>query len=515
MTVDERLNSVDYSYPDYVPSKESAKFINFIKLVNQDKGGEENKSPVVHMKMLDTLFTKNKRSAIMCHRGIAKTTLFAEYMFLYIAVFGKLDKFGSVNLALYVSDSIENGVKNLRKNIEYRYDSSEFLKSHLDIKFTDVRLEFINKNNGEKLIVKMYGAKTGVRGAKEMGKRPQLAILDDLISDDDARSPTVIAAVEDTVHKAVSKALHPTRSKTVWLGTPFNEGDPLYKAVESGAWESAVYPVAESFDATTTEATFKSSWGDRFTWEYVKDEYDSAAKQGKLEGFYQELMLRIISDEERIVADEDIHEYDYMLVADRLDTLNIYITTDFATSEKKGSDPSAISVWGVNNNNDILWLDGINSRQLMNKNIDKLFEFVQMYKPMEVTVEVNGQQGGFIPWIEKEMITRNIYFRIIQTKSKGKLEGFLPMQPRFKQKKIWYPHNHNKAVVDAHKAQLRSVTMKGVKSKHDDCLDTISALNHLNLIAPSVESEARYNTILERHELSQIEETQGNSYIID
>jgi len=43
---------------------------------------------------------------------------------------------------------------------------------------------------------------TGVRGAKELGTRPQLAILDDLISDEDARSVTVIAAVEDTVYKS-------------------------------------------------------------------------------------------------------------------------------------------------------------------------------------------------------------------------------------------------------------------------------------------------------------------------
>jgi len=515
MKVDEYLNSVDYSYPDYVPSKAAVKFISFIKLVNQDKGGEENRSPVVHMKMLDAMFTANKRTAIMCHRGIAKTTLFAEYLFPYIAVFGKLDNFGEVDLAIYVSDSIENGVKNLRKNIEHRYYNSEFLMSHFKIKFTDTRLEFIN-NNGKRFIVKMYGAKTGVRGAKELGKRPQLAILDDLVSDDDARSPTVIASIENTVHKAVSKAMHPARSKTVWLGTPFNESDPLYKAVESGAWKVAVYPVAEEFNAHTTEETFVSSWCDRFTYEYVKDEYDSADKQGKLDGFYQELMLRIVSDEERIVKDDDIVKYQFMDIKDKLDILNTYITTDFATSERKASDPSAISVWGVNNNNDNLWLDGINSRQLMNKNIDQLFEFVQIYKPMAVGVEVSGQQGGFIPWIKKEMIARNIYFNIIEVRpTKSKLERFIKFQPRMRMKKVWYPTDHRKEIVDEHRAQLRSITMNGIKSKCDDCIDTVTMLSEMKTIAPSTEIEAKFNSQLERWELSSEPEESTNSYIIN
>jgi len=70
--VSEYLNEVDYDFPGYIPSQASLKFINFIKLVNMSKGGEENKSPVVHMKMLDSVFNAQKRTAIMCHRGIAK-----------------------------------------------------------------------------------------------------------------------------------------------------------------------------------------------------------------------------------------------------------------------------------------------------------------------------------------------------------------------------------------------------------------------------------------------------------
>ena len=162
----------------------------------------------------------------------------------------------------------------MRKNLEFRWENSEFLRQYVpEIRFTDIRWEFKNAD-GKSFIVKGYGAKTGVRGAKEMGKRPQLAVLDDLISDEDARSTTVISAVEDTVYKAVNYALHPTRNMIIWSGTPFNARDPLYKAVESGAWGVNVFPVCEQFPCEEHE--FRGSWPDRFTYAYVKEQYEKA-----------------------------------------------------------------------------------------------------------------------------------------------------------------------------------------------------------------------------------------------
>lgn len=227
-TVTAYLNEISYEVdPSYVPSEFALEFVNFIKLV--DGGESENKTPVVHYHMVDG-FVEDDEEGLdlinMCHRGIAKSTL-KEYLILYIGVYNRLPIFGEVPYALYVSDSIENGVKKMRKSLEYRWHNSEFLQEYIPkTRFTDVRWEFINKS-GKSFVVSGYGAKTGVRGTRENGSRPVLALLDDLISDEDARSPTVIASVEDTVTKALEFALHPKRSKIIWSGTPFNARDPL------------------------------------------------------------------------------------------------------------------------------------------------------------------------------------------------------------------------------------------------------------------------------------------------
>lgn len=494
-SVEDFLNSTDYSVdPYYVPSDFALEFVTFIKMVNGEDG-EENLTPVVHYKMLDTITNGGKNIINLCHRGIAKTTVMGEYLFLYIAAYGHLPGFGKVDLALYVSDSIENGVKNMRKNLEFRWENSDFLKTMIpSVRFTDIRWEF---NNADKnvFIVKGYGAKTGVRGAKEMGKRPQLAVLDDLISDEDARSDTVISAVEDTVYKAVDYALHPKKNMIIWSGTPFNARDPLYKAVESGAWAVNVFPVCEKFPCSKEE--FRGSWPDRFTYEYVLEKYEKSVKTGKVNSFNQELMLRIMSDEDRLIQDSDISWYKHKNLTDRIGDYNIYITTDLAVSMKQSADFSVISVWAYNANGDWFWVDGVCKRMRTDQFINELFRLSQQYKPISVGLEVTGQQGGFVHLIQDQMMVRNVWFNLASEGNSNqpgirpntnKLVRFNAMVPLFKQKKIFFPveMKMSEPIAEAIN-ELSLVSQMGFKSKHDDFADTISMLASMNAWKPSAE----------------------------
>lgn len=510
------LNEMDYVFVGYMPTDMALLFVNFIKEVNN--GAEENETPIVHLKMLDGVFNSERRCAIMCHRGIGKTTLFGEYLILFIASFGHLPGFGKVNLLLYVTDSIENGVKNLRRNVEFRYQESEFLQKLIPNrklgvgengtgfvsadkfeeqaaggrKFTDIRLEFVN-HKGHTTIVKGFGAKTGVRGTKELGQRPTLAILDDLVSDTDAESETVINTIENTIYKAVSKALHPTKQKIIWLGTPFNARDPLYKAVESGAWKVSVYPVCEKFPCT--EAEFRGSWPDRFPYSYVKDEYDEAQALGKPENFDQELMLRIMSAEDRIVTDAEIQWYKRTPLLQYRNRFNFYITSDFATKAEQKNDFSVILVWAINNIGHWFLVDGMCRKQLMNKNIDDLFYYVQKYNPQSVGIEVSGQQGGFVTWIQDQMMDRNVWFTFASDgtdpgikPNTNKMVRFNVVLPWFKAKKMFFPQELATTPLMLEVINELTLACKGgFKSKHDDCLDAISMLGSMQVWRPSEE----------------------------
>lgn len=491
-TVEDYLNEINYSnLESYVPSPFALEFVNFIKLV--EGGSPENKTPVVHYRMIDNFIQDNGLDVInMCHRGIAKSTI-KEYLILYIGVYGELPEFGRVAYGIYVSDSMDNGIKKMRKSLEFRWNNSEFLQQYIPhIKFTDNRWEFINIENLSS-VFSGHGAKTGVRGTRENNSRPVLALLDDLISDSDARSPTVVADVEETIYRAIDHALHPQRRKIIWSGTPFNAKDPLYKAVESGAWNVNIYPVCEKFPCTKEE--FKGSWEDRFSFEYIQRAYTKAKLSGKIADFNQELMLRIMSPEDRLIEPHEIQWYNRDKLLAIISNFNIYITTDFATSEKTHADYSVISVWALNANGDWYWVDGICKKQKMDKNIEDLFRLVQRYNPQSVGIEVSGQQGGFIPWVKDQMLERNCFFNLASDKksneagirpSTNKYVRFDVVLPWFKAGKMYFPDEMRESIpMREMYDELTLATQSGFKSKHDDFIDTISMLALLKTFKPS------------------------------
>lgn len=496
-TVDQWLDDVDYHWLNdgsYIPSNFALKYVNFIKLVNNGTG-DSHPSPVVHMAMLDKLAGPKTRLANLCSRGIAKTTLFGEYLVLYIAAFGRIDGFGEISGMIYISDSMENGVKSLRKNIEHRYESSAFLKEWIpEAKFTDNYMEFTNKD-GHKFGVKMFGAKTGLRGTKIFGKRPTLCVLDDLVSDDDSKSKAAMEAIKDTVYKGVNYALDPTKQKIVFCGTPFNKNDILYEAVESGAWDVNVWPICEKFPCTREE--FRGAWEERFSYDYVAAQYELQKAAGQTSAFMQELMLRIMNEDDRLVHPSELRWYDRESLMRNRSKFNFYITTDWATSEKKRADYTVIAVWAINNNGDWFWVDGVRQQETMEKNVDELFRLVAQYRPMNVGVEVTGQQGGFVPWLQREMMNKNVFFSLA-SHSNGKNPGIRPLTdkierfnlvvPLFKRGKMFFPEQmRTHPVVAAFVEEITMATKGGFKTKNDDCADNVAQLELLGAWLPGEE----------------------------
>ena len=492
--LEDYVNAVDYAHINdgYVPSPEAIEFLTFIKLVNGVKG-EENKSPPMHLKMIDALIHQNDNLFVV-HRGGAKTTVIHEYAYLYLAVYGGWFGFGKVDVAIYVSDTMENGVKNMREQLQFRWEDSEFLQKYISkIKFTEDRWEFTRVDGG-KFFCKGFAAMTGVRGFKQYGQRPVWCGFDDLLSDKNSKSPTIIADIESVIYKAANEALHPSRRKMHWTGTPFNKKDPLYKAAGSGGWNVQVYPIAEKFPCTRQD--FRGSWPDRFTYDSTKQNFDKKLLNGQIRAFNQELMLRITSDEDRLILDCDINWYSRATLLTNKAKYNFYITTDFATSEKESADYSVISVWAINNKGFWFLVDGVCKRQRMNQNLKDLFRLAQEYNPMSVGVEVSGQQGGFIDMIQARMMEHNQWFTLASDNNNNslgirpngkKLTRFMTIEPWFKAGRFYFPsewkHTHELVVemID----EISNITPEGYKSAHDDAGDTIAMLSVMNGVKPT------------------------------
>jgi len=487
--LDDYLNEVNYlPTPGYQPSAFALKFVNFIKMVGV---GESDETPEVHLKMLDGLAGLKQNLVNLCHRGLGKTVVFAEYLALYLGVFGSIDGFGTVNGMLYISDAMDNGVKNFRSNVETKYNQSEFLQFWIPhANFTENFIEF-TRRDGTKFGIRMYGAQSGIRGTKIYGHRPQLAVMDDLIkSDEDAASQAVMSKIRNSIYKGIIPALDPKRRKIVLNGTPFNKADIMCEAVESGAWHVNVWPVCEQWPCSEEE--FRSSWPDRFTFDAVKALFDLIKSQA----FAQEMMLRLTSDEERLVTDEEVKTYSYKQWMATRPAYTTYITTDFAITEDKKNDFNVGSVWAVDFQGNFRWIGGYCKRQLMDATVDRIFELAERHNPLGVGVEVAGQQGGFVPWMVREMTARTVFFNLLShgngTKPGirligSKLQKMHEVVPLIKAGKIMVPDDIEHPWLTEFWTEIRLATKNGLKSKHDDVLDTVSMLYVINPILPAQE----------------------------
>jgi predicted phage terminase large subunit-like protein len=184
-----------------------------------------------------------------------------------------------------------------------------------------------------------------------------------------------------------------------------------------------------------------------------------------------------------------------MVLANR-ENYNFYITTDLASSNKKSAHLSVIDVWAYNHNRDWLWVDGICKQQLIDKSIDDIFRFVSMYNPQKVGIEVTGQQNGYIRWLQREMVSRNIFFSFATDSKTGepgirpsidKITRFMVVLPLFKQKKIWFPKDRERTDAIIEKIdELKKATIKGFKSRYDDAVDSISQLPSMNPWEPNM-----------------------------
>lgn len=491
--LEQLINEVDYAFLNerYIPSVPALAFIAFIKLVNGEEG-EENKTPVIHLDMVDNAASHDE-NLFISFRGSAKTTTLHEYMYLYLATYGEFFDFGKVSVAMYISDTIDNGVKSMRKNLEFRYNNSVFLQKYVPYaNFTDVRWEFKNIDN-HSFCVRGFGASTGVRGFKEYGQRPTWCGFDDLMSDKNSESSTIVKDIKNIIYKAARQAMHPKKRKIIWTGTPFNKRDPLYSAAESTAWNVKVYPICEKFPCKEVE--FKGAWEDRFPYSFVKKEYETLLDNGEIHAFNQELMLRIVSEDDRLIQDGDFRWYKRSTLIENREKFNFYITTDFATSAKQKADFSVISVWAYSSNGSWFLVDGICKKQGMGENIDDLFRLAQIYRPQLVGLEVSGQQGGFVPWIQTEMMKRNIWFTLASDNNSSapgirpvgdKLVRLNTVVPWFKQGLFYFPEGYtDDALITELIEELSLVTNEGFKSKHDDAADTVSMLSVLKAWKPS------------------------------
>lgn len=493
------LKEVDYKnlYPKGTyPTDFALKFKLFISLVN-DGLGEENLTPDIHMKMLDKLaFVKRESQVNVCFRGSSKTTLFCVYLPFYLSIYRFIGKIKELGDMILVFNSADNGAKTARESLESMYYNSKFLQEMLPVSsFTDSKIVFKNKDN-KKFVIKLLGYQQPIRGTRNANKRPKFIIIDDVFTDKSGDSEATRELVQKYMNKAVRFAMHPTEHVLIYNATPFRQDDLAIDYVNSGLWNSSVFPVCSKFPCK--EEDFDPAWGDRFDYSYVKEQYDMLSSSSKnVQEFRQELMLEVVSEDNRQVKDYMINWYDRKNLLRFKENYNFYVFSDYSFSKNKTSDFGSVILVALNNAGQYFLVDIFARRGVGSaKCNDVLFDFAFKYKTIKAAgIEINGQQEAVLNSVKLEMTIRNQYFTIgrdIVTREQGikstgtKFDRFKNNAlPLFIHDMIFFPDDlldspDLKELLD----QVKNVTTSGIKGA-DDCLDCLSQIKMMITVKPN------------------------------
>ena len=474
------------------------------------------------------------RTAVLCCREFAKSTIIGSFVPLYMAWKGELPGFGKVNYGLYVGDSMRNNVKTTMNTIEQVYLESEWLQTQFEsARFTDELVELVRLprtaseialyeaamaagkkptqvpgRSKRKFAMRGVGAQTGTRGTRSGLQRPQFAIIDDVVpSEAEANSDTILDGIESTIESDVLNALHGAGSFAILIGTPYNKKDPVYSRVESKTWVPVVFPICERIHEDMSPSEYRGVWENRHSYSKVMKRYLDAVNSNKTRSFMQELMLRITSEKDKAIPNDYLEFFSRDNILKNGAAYNWYITTDFTTTGGSGNDFSGMAVWAVSSNNDYFLVDLVLKKMDLAVQYNELFRLVNKYKRfngmIEVGIEIDGQQKIHLFAIKELMNKKNEYFTIgkqkggvregiLSKQSKGGKEGrFSVMVPLFQAGKIQFARELNDtASMRELRNELDYVTYDEhgrlqFGSVHDDGLDLISQLAMMNIYAPS------------------------------
>ncbi len=243
-----------------------------------------------------------KLTAITAFRGSAKSTI-VSLSFPLWAILGKLN----VKFVLILGQTQAQARQHL-KNLKDEIERNELLRKDLG-PFEEREDEW----NSSSIVLPLLGARitaasteTSVRGIRHGPYRPQLIICDDIEDLNSAKTKEG----RDKTYQWLSGEVIPAGSpqtRTFLIGNLLHE-DCLLKRFERGIKEGAIGGIYREYPLI--DADGKCLWAGKYPTE--QSIMEERMRIGSEAAWQREFMLRIISDQERVVHPEWIRYYDHI-----------------------------------------------------------------------------------------------------------------------------------------------------------------------------------------------------------
>ena len=467
-----------FTRPDYeIPYKPQFMSRKFFSWVNLNITKEQHKTPRMHYQMVDELLGDDSQNVqAMVHRGGAKSTVFTNYLPIYVAVNGGLDNFGAVHNLVIFSATIEQAIEQLR-GVRDLWENSEVLQEFLTLatdnkgKVIADKVDYVcwENRDGHKIHIQAKGAGQSMRGTKKDGFRPQLLIFDDILTDNILTSETERKKLLTWFYSTVANSVDVSHYKKIVVGTPMTSDDLLMVMLDSPEYKSVKFPVADTFPCPESEIV--SSWKDRFTPKRIMQQFREAKAAGAEADFYREMMLEVVNDDMRIFQSGWFKRYKYSDFKSQLKDCNIFTTMDLAVSKKQSSDYTVVLTIAVTKEGHWFIIKIDVKRMNPSQTIDVLFDHVTKFKPLSTKAEKAALQQVLDHFIEERMIKTGNYFSYEPLENNSVMSKELrivALQPKMRMGHIHFPTDIDQDAIAELEYEMMGYIRTGATTAHDD-----------------------------------------------
>jgi phage terminase large subunit-like protein len=350
-------------------------------------------------------------------RGGAKTTRLRTFTAKRIA-------YGLSRTILYIGASeghASRSIQWLRGQIDRNVPFASTFGLAPGKKWQDVECEIVNSVTGDVCWVLGVGSTSNLRGINFDDYRPDLIIVDDVITDENSATLDQRNKTDTLIFGAIKESLAPRseepNAKMVFLQTPLHPDDSSHKIEKDPEWTFQFAPCWTLGTLDNDVEHQDSAWPERYPSPELRASKRSAAASGRLSTWVRENECRIIS------AEASAFRSSWLIRLPELpapgSTFNVLAVDPVPPPSDRevakglqGKNWESILVAGRGLGNYYVLDYATNRGHEPNWTVWKVFELAQRYRVAFIVVEAVAYQRTLKWLLEQEMRRRQIYYQI-------------------------------------------------------------------------------------------------------
>jgi hypothetical protein len=410
-----------------------------------------------HDLMDAALMSPARYNAFAIFRGGAKTTKLRIYKAQRIS-------YGLSRTVMYISSSQAHSamsVRWLRRQIMFNQRWAQTFGLRKGEKWTDEHCEVYHGVEENPITLLAMGVTGQVRGFNPDDYRPDLILLDDVLTDENTATPEQRKKIEELIFGAILNSLAPASespfAKAVFNQTPFHKEDAIEKCLRDPEWNPLRIGC---FDERG-----ESRWAARFPTEVLQKAKEAHIRRSQYRLWMREMECQIVAGEEKALDVTKLKHYDVLP-----EYLDCIISIDPASSDSATADDHAIVALGFKGL-DVYVLDYAMAKAVMpDKAANDFFQLAMMYTPRKAAVESISYQRVLKWYLEQEMVKRRIFVAIEAVQDKrSKATRIMQAIPGY----LAYGHFLIRPTMSELITQMDDYDPQ-VKDQPDDLLDAIA-----------------------------------------